>query len=169
MKLDELKPNEGAKSKKKRVGRGPGAGQGKTCGRGTKGAGARQGSGGKLYMMGGNLPFFRKLPFMRGEGFSTPYRAEYSVVNLEMLNKLDAQTEVTPEVLYNAGLVSSKENPVVILGNGEIEKALKLKVQRVSKGAKEKIEKAGGSVEVLPFTKGPKAKAEKSSNAEAKA
>ena len=149
MKLHELQPNFGAKRSKKRVGRGPGAGQGKTAGKGTKGQSVRQGAGGKLYRQGGNLPFFRRLPFMRGEGFTPPSRVEYNEVNVEMLERFDAGTEINAEVLAAAGLLSKKSNPVVILGNGELTKALNVKVQRVTKGAKAKIEAAGGSVEIL--------------------
>ena len=109
MKLHELQPNWGAKRSKKRVGRGPGAGQGKTAGKGTKGQSVRQGAGGKLYRQGGNLPFFRRLPFMRGEGFTPPNRVEYNEVNVEMLERFDAGTEINHDVLKDAGLLS-KEN-----------------------------------------------------------
>ena len=149
MKLHELQPNFGAKRSKKRVGRGPGAGQGKTAGKGTKGQAVRQGAGGKLYRQGGNLPFFRRLPFMRGEGFTPPSRVEYNEVNVEMLERFDAGTVVNAEVLGAAGLLSKKSNPIVILGNGELTKALTVKAQRVTKGAKAKIEAAGGNVEIL--------------------
>ena len=149
MKLHELQPNFGAKRSKKRVGRGPGAGQGKTAGKGTKGQAVRQGAGGKLYRQGGNLPFFRRLPFMRGEGFTPPSRVEYNEVNVEMLERFDAGTVVNAEVLGAAGLLSKKSNPIVILGNGELTKALTVKAQRVTKGAKAKIEAAGGSVEIV--------------------
>ena len=149
MKLHELQPNYGAKRSKKRVGRGPGAGQGKTAGKGTKGQSVRQGAGGKLYRQGGNLPFFRRLPFMRGEGFTPSNRVEYNEVNVEMLERFDAGTEINHDVLKEAGLLSKNSNPVVILGNGELTKKLTVKAQRVTKGAKAKIEAAGGSVEIL--------------------
>ena len=149
MKLHELQQNWGAKRSKKRVGRGPGAGQGKTAGKGTKGQSVRQGAGGKLYRQGGNLPFFRRLPFMRGEGFTPPNRVEYNEVNVEMLERFDAGTEINHDVLKEAGLLSKNSNPVVILGNGDLTKALKVKAQRVTKGAKAKIEAAGGSVEII--------------------
>ena len=149
MKLQELQPNWGAKRAKKRVGRGPAAGQGKTAGKGTKGQSVRQGAGGKLYRQGGNLPFFRRLPFMRGEGFTPPNRVEYNEVNVEMLERFDAGTEIYAEVLGAAGLLSKKSNLIVILGNGELTKKLNVKVQRVTKGAKAKIEAAGGSVEIV--------------------
>ena len=149
MKLNDLKPNEGATKKRKRVGRGPGAGQGKTAGRGTKGLGARSGSGGKLYRQGGNLPFYRRLPFMRGEGFTPPNRVEYNEVNLEQLDRFEANAVVTPEVLAEAKLISKPRNPVVVLGRGEVSVALTVKVQRISKSARAAIEAAGGSVEIL--------------------
>ena len=149
MKLDELKPNEGAKHRKKRVGRGLAAGQGKTAGKGTKGQHVRQGAGGALYRQGGNLPFYRRLPFMRGEGFTPPNRIEFNEVNLSLLERFDGSVEMTPEVLAEANLLSKKKNPVVILGEGEVAHAYKLKVHRITKGAREKIEAAGGSVEII--------------------
>jgi large subunit ribosomal protein L15 len=149
MKLNELVPNEGAKKNKKRVGRGPAAGQGKTAGRGTKGYGARSGSGGKLYRQGGNLPFFRRLPFIRGEGFTPPNQIVYNEINVEQLNRFKKNTEVTPEILIAEGLVSYKNNPIAILGRGELTVALKVKAHRVTEGAKQKIEAAGGSVEIV--------------------
>ena len=149
MKLHELQPNKGAKSSKKRVGRGPAAGQGKTAGKGTKGQAVRQGHGGHLYRQGGNLPFFRRLPFMRGEGFTPPSRVEWNEVNVAALDRFEAGTVVDAELLAQNGLLSKRSNPVVILGEGEVTKALNLKVNRITKGAKAKIEAAGGSVEIL--------------------
>jgi len=150
MKLHDLAPNEGAKKNKKRVGRGIAAGQGKTAGRGQKGQKARSGSGGKLYRQGGNLPFFRRLPFMRGKGFTNINRVEYNEVNLDQLaDAFKANAEVTPETLNEARLLRDNRNPVVILGRGEVKAALKVRVHRVSKGAQEKIEAAGGSVELI--------------------
>ena len=149
MKLNELVPNEGAKKNKKRVGRGPAAGQGKTAGRGTKGYGARSGAGGKLYRQGGNLPFFRRLPFIRGEGFTPPNQIVYNEINVEQLNRFKKNAEVTPETLIAEKLVSYKNNPIAILGRGELTKALKVKAHRVTEGAKQKIEAAGGSVEII--------------------
>jgi large subunit ribosomal protein L15 len=146
MKLHDLKPNEGAKKNRKRVGRGISAGQGKTAGRGTKGQGARAGSGGNLYRQGGNLPFYRRLPFMRGEGFTPPNQVTFNEVNLDQLSEA---FEVTPESLGQAHLLRDSRNPVVILGRGEINVPLKLHVHRISAGAKAKIEKAGGSVELI--------------------
>jgi large subunit ribosomal protein L15 len=149
MKLHDLQPNEGAKKKGKRKGQGTAAGQGKTAGRGTKGEGARRGQGGHLYRQGGNLPFYRRLPFIRGEGFTPPNRVEYNEINLEQLAELPAGTEVTPEMLAESGLLHKNQNPVVVLGRGDIAVALKVRVQRVTKSAREKIEAAGGSVEII--------------------
>jgi len=149
MKLNDLRPNEGSKKSRKRVGRGISAGQGKTSGRGTKGEGARRGSGGNLYRQGGNLPFFRRLPFIRGEGFTPLNTVEYNEVNLDQLASFAANSEVTPDSLAKARLLRDKRNPVVIMGRGEIAVALKVRVQRVTKGAKDKIEAAGGSVEII--------------------
>lgn len=147
MKLNDLKPQEGSKKNRKRVGRGISAGQGKTAGRGTKGQGARAGGGTRLYHQGGNLPFFRRLPFMRGEGFTPINRVDYNEVNLDQLEVFPAGSEVTLETLAKARLLRNTRNPVVILGRGEVNVPLKVRVQRVSKGARAKIEAAGGSVE----------------------
>jgi large subunit ribosomal protein L15 len=149
MKLNDLRPNEGAKKNRKRVGRGISGGQGKTSGRGTKGEGARRGSGGNLYRQGGNLPIFRRLPFMRGEGFTPPNQIEYTEVNLDQLARFEKGVEVTPEILAQANILHNAGEPVVILGRGEITVALKVRVHRISKTAREKIEKAGGSVELI--------------------
>jgi large subunit ribosomal protein L15 len=150
MKLHDLKPNVGSKKERKRVGRGISAGQGKTAGRGTKGAGARSGEGGHLYRQGGNLPFYRRLPFMRGEGFTPPNQVTFNEVNLDQLSEaFKANGDVNPESLEKAHLLRDPQNPVVVLGRGEMKVALKVRVHRVSAGAKAKIEKAGGSVELI--------------------
>ena len=150
MKLHDLVPNAGSKKNKKRVGRGISAGQGKTAGRGTKGEGSRSGQGGHLYRQGGNLPFYRRLPFMRGQGFTPRNQVEFNEVNLDQLTgSFNADTEVNPETLQNAHLLRDPRNPVVILGRGEMNVALKVRAHRVTAGAKAKIEKAGGSVELI--------------------
>ena len=150
MKLHDLVPNSGSKKNRKRVGRGISAGQGKTAGRGTKGQGARAGSGGHLYRQGGNLPFYRRLPFMRGQGFTPRNQVTYNEVNLDQLAEFfKADEEVTPDTLGKAHLLRDPRNPIVILGRGEMNVALKVRAHRVSAGAKEKIEKAGGSVELI--------------------
>jgi len=147
MKLHDLKPNEGSKKNKKRVGRGISAGQGKTAGRGTKGQGARSGGSTRLYHQGGNLPFFRRLPFVRGKGFTPINRVEYNEINLDQLASFPDGSEVTPDVLAQARLLQEPKNPVVILGRGEVGVALKVNVHRITKGAKAKIEAAGGKAE----------------------
>jgi len=149
MKLHELKPNEGAKKGRKRLGIGISAGGGKTAGRGTKGQLARTGSGGHLYRQGGSLPIFRRLPFIRGEGFTPPVQVRYNEINLDQLGRFKAGAEVTPDVLSEAGMVSNAARPIKILGRGEITVALKVRVHRVSQSAREKIEAAGGSVELI--------------------
>jgi len=150
MKLNDLVPNEGAKKDRKRVGRGISAGQGKTSGKGTKGQSSRSGEGGHLYRQGGNLPFYRRLPFIRGEGFTPPNQIEYNEVNLTQLAaKFKAKGVVTPESLAEANLLHKPANPVVILGRGDLAIALTVRVQRVSKGAQAKIEAAGGKVEII--------------------
>ena len=147
MKLHDLQPRPGATKRRKRVGRGISAGQGKTAGRGQKGYGARAGSGGNLYREGGNLPFYRRLPFKRG--FTNINRKQWQQVNLDKLDGLKANTEVTPQSLLEAGILSDLKNPVVLLGQGEVKVPLNVKVHRISRGAQSKIEAAGGSVEVL--------------------
>jgi large subunit ribosomal protein L15 len=150
MKLHELVPNPGSKKNRKRVGRGISAGQGKTAGRGTKGQGARSGEGGKVYRQGGNLPFYRRLPFMRGQGFTPLDRVEYNEVNLDQLTEsFKAGADVTPETLSTAHLLRDPRNPVVILGRGDLGVALNVRAHRVSASAKAKIEKAGGRVELI--------------------
>ena len=147
MKLHDLVPNEGKKKKRTRVGRGISAGKGKTAGRGMKGQKARAGGGTKLHMQGGNLPFWRKLPFKRG--FTPPNQVVYNEVNLDQLEKFAADSDVNPESLEEARLLRKATNPVVIMGRGELDRALKVRVHRVTAGAKSKIEAAGGSVEII--------------------
>lgn len=150
MKLHDLNPNLGSKKQRKRVGRGISSGQGKTAGRGTKGAGARSGEGGHLYRQGGNLPFYRRLPFIRGEGFTPPNQVEFNEVNLDQLSTIfSSNTEITPEILAGVGLLRDSRNPVVILGRGDISIALKVRVHRISAGAKVKIEAARGTIETI--------------------
>jgi large subunit ribosomal protein L15 len=150
MKLHDLVPNPGSKKSRKRVGRGISAGQGKTAGRGTKGQGSRSGEGGRIYRQGGNLPFYRRLPFIRGEGFTPPNQVVFNEVNLDQLaSAFKAAAEVTPDSLLVAHLLRNPANPVKVLGRGELKVALKVRVHRVSAGAKAKIEAAGGSVETI--------------------
>jgi large subunit ribosomal protein L15 len=150
MKLHDLVANEGSKKNRKRVGRGISAGQGKTAGRGTKGQGSRSGEGGRVYRQGGNLPFYRRLPFLRGEGFTPPYQVTYNEVNLDQLAEaFKANASVDPQALEQAHLLRDSRNPVKVLGRGDLKVALKVKVHRISASAKSKIEAAGGSVEMI--------------------
>jgi large subunit ribosomal protein L15 len=149
MKLNDLRPNPGSKKNRKRVGRGISAGQGKTAGRGTKGQNSRAGAGGHLYRQGGNLPFFRRLPFVRGKGFTPLTRVEFNEVNLDQLSSFKADSEITPKTLDQARLIRNPLNPVALMGRGELKTALKVRVNRVTKSAKAKIEAAGGTVELI--------------------
>ena len=150
MKLHDLRPNPGKKKERKRVGRGISAGQGKTAGRGTKGQNARSGGGKGIYFEGGQLPLARRLPYKRG--FTNINKVYYTPVNLRDLTEVDFEgIEVNPETLAIVGLVRKPTSPVVILGDGEIDQALTIKVHRISASAREKIEAAGGSVELIPL------------------
>jgi len=145
MKLNDLRPDKGATKKRKRVGRGIAAGQGKTAGRGTKGQGARSGGGKGHYFEGGQLPLVRRLPFKRG--FTPPARIYYQEVNVDDLERVFKKgAEVTPEALEEANLINDAAEAVVILGRGELKKKLTVYAHRVTKGAREKIEGAGGSI-----------------------
>jgi large subunit ribosomal protein L15 len=151
MKLHDLKPAPGSKKAKKRIGRGMASGTGKTSGRGTKGQGARSGGGKGPYFEGGQLPLVRRLPFRRG--FTNIWRTEYKPINLDRLQeKFGDGTEVTPEALVEAGLIKRSDKAVAILGNGDLTIALIVKAHRFSKSAQEKIEAAGGTIEVLPLS-----------------
>jgi large subunit ribosomal protein L15 len=149
MKLHDLKPQLGSKKNGIRVGRGTAARRGKTGGRGTKGQGARAGKPVRLYNQGGNLPFYRRLPFKRGEGFTPVSRTEYNEVNLDQLTQFETGSEITPATLAEARLLRNPANPVAILGRGEVKAALKLNVHRITASAKAKVEAAGGSVDII--------------------
>jgi large subunit ribosomal protein L15 len=153
MKLHELRPAPGSKKRRKRVGRGTASGKGKTSGRGMKGQGARSGGGKGPYFEGGQLPLVRRLPFRRG--FTNIHRIEYKPVNLDRLQEKfgEAGQEVNPESLAEVGVIKRSDKAVAILGGGELKSALTVKAHRFSKSAKEKIEAAGGTVEVLPLSK----------------
>ena len=149
MQLHDLRPAEGSTKKRKRVGRGTGSGKGKTSTRGTKGQNSRTGGGVRPTFEGGQLPLVRRLPKLRG--FNNLFKVHYAPVNLDALQRLfETSTEITPEALASVGLLSSAKRYVVVLGRGDIAKALRLKVHRISETARKKIEAAGGSVEILP-------------------
>ncbi|MBX3054576.1 MAG: 50S ribosomal protein L15 [Caldilineaceae bacterium] len=150
MKLHDLRPNKGATHKRKRVGRGTGSGMGKTSGRGTKGQNSRSGGGVPATFEGGQLQLVKRLPKMRG--FNNRFKVYYVPVNLERVSEsFEGGAEVSPGTLYANGLLGKISDPVVLLGQGTVDKALHVKVHRASKSATEKIEAAGGSVEILPF------------------
>jgi len=145
MKLHHLRPAEGSVRDRRRVGRGEAAGQGKTAGRGTKGWGARHTT--KLGFEGGQMPLQRRLPKLKG--FTNPGRVEFAVVNVERLGEVfEAGSEVDPQSLLERGMVR-KGRPVKVLGRGDLDRALSVRAHAVSRSAREKIEQAGGSVQIL--------------------
>ncbi len=146
MKLHELKPTEGARHTRKRVGRGIATGNGKTAGRGHKGQNSRSGGGVRPGFEGGQNPLARRLP---KRGFTNPTRKEYAVINLDVLNRFEEDTVVTPDLLEEKGYVKQVKNGVKILGNGEINVKLTVKATKFSEAAVKKIAAAGGKTEVV--------------------
>ena len=147
MKLHELKPNEGSVQTRKRVGRGPGSGLGKTSGKGHKVQNARSGGGVRPGFEGGQLPLFRRLP---KRGFSNaPFKVRYATINLSDLNRFEDGALVTPEILKEIGLVKNQLDGIKVLGNGTLEKKVNVKAHKFSSVAKEQIEKMGGKAEVI--------------------
>jgi len=145
MKLSFLKPTKGATSNRKRVGRGHGSGLGRTAGRGEKGYHSRSGSKHRPWFEGGQMPLHRRLP---KRGFSNYlFRKQYQIVNLRDIDTLNTD-EVDSKKLFDNGLISSSLQPVKVLGDGELKKAIKIKATSFSKSAVSKIEKAGGAVEI---------------------
>ncbi len=145
MDLNELKPAKGSRRGRKRVGRGISAGQGKTAGRGTKGQLAR--SKVRPGFEGGQNPIFKRMPFRRG--FTNIFKTRYEVVNIKQLERLDTTDPITPELLVERGVTRGIEFPVKVLGEGEISKAVTVRAHKFSQSAREKIESAGGTVEVI--------------------
>lgn len=146
MKLHELQYNQGARSSRKRLGRGQGSGQGKTAGKGHKGQNARSGGGVSLGFEGGQTPLFRRIP---KRGFTNRTRKEYAIVNVSSLDIFENGTVVTTELLMEVGLVKKTLDGIKILGNGELSKKLTVNANKFSKSATVVIEKAGGSVVVI--------------------
>jgi large subunit ribosomal protein L15 len=146
MKLHELRPAEGSKKSPKRVGRGTATGWGKTAGRGQDGQNSRSGGGVRPGFEGGQMPLYRRLP---KRGFNNIFAKQFSIVNLDKLNVFEDGTEVTPELLLEKRIIRKLNDGVKILGNGNIEKKLTVKAMKFSKVAVEKIEAAGGKVEVI--------------------
>lgn len=146
MRLHELKAPEGATKAPKRIGRGQGTGWGTTAGRGMNGQNSRSGGGVRLGFEGGQMPLYRRLP---KRGFNNKWAKEYSEINVKDLNRFENGTVVDLELLVQSGIVKQVKDGVKVLGNGELEKKLTVKAAKFSKSAAEKIEKAGGKVEVL--------------------
>ena len=146
MKLHELHPAEGSTTAAKRLGRGVGSGLGKTSGKGHKGAKARSGGGKRPGFEGGQMPLYRRLP---KRGFKNVFADKYAVVNVEQLNRFEDKAVVDPAALVEAGILKNVLDGVRILGNGELTKALDVRAQGFTKSAQQKIEAAGGKVEVI--------------------
>ncbi|WP_096271365.1 50S ribosomal protein L15 [Paucisalibacillus globulus] len=146
MKLHELKPAEGTRKERNRVGRGTSSGNGKTSGRGHKGQNARSGGGVRPGFEGGQMPLFQRLP---KRGFTNINRKEYAIVNLDVLNRFEDGTEITPELLIESGVVKNEKAGIKILGNGSVENKYTVKAHKFSASAKAAIEEAGGKTEVI--------------------
>jgi len=146
MKLHELKPNPGSVKNRKRLGRGTATGQGKTSGRGMNGQKSRSGGGVRPGFEGGQMPLYRRLP---KRGFTNIFGTVYAEINVEVLNVFEDGAEVTPEMLKAEGILKKQLDGVKILGNGDLAKKLTVKAHKFSKSAVEKIEAAGGKVEVI--------------------
>ncbi|MBD0373674.1 MAG: 50S ribosomal protein L15 [Pyrinomonadaceae bacterium] len=147
MGLNNLHAAEGSTHKKKRLGRGPGSGLGKTAGRGNKGQKSRSGYSGKVGFEGGQMPLHRRLP---KRGFNNIFKKEWIEVSLSSLDKnFEANDEVTPQVLHDRGLIKKAKHDVVVLGTGELSKALRISAHRFTKSAREKIERAGGAATLI--------------------
>lgn len=146
MKLHELQPAEGSRKVRNRVGRGTSSGNGKTSGRGQKGQNSRSGGGVRLGFEGGQTPLFRRVP---KRGFTNINRKEYAIVNLDTLNRFEDGTVVTPALLIETKVIKSEKSGIKVLGNGKVERKLTVKASKFSQAAKEAIEAAGGSIEVI--------------------
>ena len=146
MKLVSLKPSKGSIKNKKRIGRGHGSGLGKTSGRGHKGAGQRSGNKRRSWFEGGQMPLARRLP---RRGFTNIFKEEIQIVNISDLNRIEKNSEIDPVVLQENGMIRSSLKPVKILGEGDIDKKLNVTASAFSASAKNKIEKAGGTVTIL--------------------
>jgi large subunit ribosomal protein L15 len=144
--LHELQPTPGSRHARKRLGRGPGSGTGKTSGKGHKGQNARSGGGVRPGFEGGQLPLFQSLP---KRGFKNINRKDYAIVNLDDLNAFAASDVVTPETLLGRNVIKKQLSGVKVLGKGQLDKALTVKAHKFSKSAEEAIKKAGGTVEVI--------------------
>lgn len=143
----EIKKIPGSTKNRKRIGRGTGNGTGKTCGKGNKGQKSRSGGGVARWFEGGQMPIYRRLP---KKGFTNHFRVENNIINVSMLNVFNEGDEITVETLKEKSMIKNNNDPVKILGKGDLEKKnLKIKVNKVSESARKKIEAAGGSVELV--------------------
>ena len=170
MKLFELRPAPGSHKRERRVGRGHGSGRGKTAGRGTKGQKAR--TGGKIHRAfnGGQTRLSKRLPFKRGLGNSnTAFRDEYTIINIDDLAPFEAGAHVTPDELVKQDLMtrSQADGLIKVLGNGEVSRVLTVRAHKFSASAREKIEAAGGTVEIIPRKVYQKTKRRKDENKKA--
>ncbi|MDJ0704504.1 MAG: 50S ribosomal protein L15 [Leptolyngbyaceae cyanobacterium MO_188.B28] len=147
MRLQDAKPKPGSKKRRRRVGRGIAAGQGASCGFGMRGQKSRSGRGARPGFEGGQLPLYRRIPKLKH--FPIVNRKQYTIINVEDLAELSADTEVTLESLMQAGILTANDGPLKVLGNGDLAVALTVKAAAFTKSAKAKIEAAGGSCEVL--------------------
>ena len=147
MRLNDLRPASGATHRRKRVGRGIGSGMGKTSTKGHKGQKARAGATPRLGFEGGQTPLHRRLP--QRAGFRNVNRKEYAIVNLDDLDKFEAGTEITPDLLIGSGVVKNEKDGIKVLGYGEVTKALTVRAHKFSKSAIQKLTAAGGTAEVL--------------------
>ena len=154
MKQHELAPSTGARHKRKRIGRGLGSGHGRTAGKGSKGQLARAGRHIRPGFEGGQNPLIKRLPEKRG--FTNIFRVEYDTINITVLNRFEADSEVTPQRFVDEGLVKSLKKPIKILGNGELLKPLTVSAHKFSQTARSKIEAAGGIVEEINSESGTK-------------
>lgn len=146
MKLGELKISEGARKKKKRIGCGPGSGHGKTCCRGHKGQKSRSGSRSHPWFEGGQMPLQRRVP---KRGFHNRFKKVYQIINIKDLDRFSKDTTVDPKGLVSAGLVKTERVKIKLLGDGQIDRPLKISVHACTKSARERVEKAGGEVQLL--------------------
>ena len=146
MKLNELSPAKGSRKNPKRLGRGVGSGNGKTAGRGNKGFNSRSGGGVRPGYEGGQMPLHRRLP---KRGFANIFRKNIAVINIRDLKRFDKGSVVDKAALIKVGLVSGKRDGIKLLGHGEIDYALEIKLNKISKNAREKVEAAGGKIEVI--------------------
>lgn len=146
MKLNDLAPEKGHKKSRKRVGRGPGSGSAKTAGRGHKGQNARSGGGVRPGYEGGQMPIHRRLP---KRGFKNHFKKMFAIINVQELNRFDAQSVIDEAMLVKSGLVKGPRDGIKVLGEGEIKVPLTVRINKISESARQKIEGAGGRIEVI--------------------